>query len=80
MAVYFFPLQYKIPKQSLVAQTLNLSVWHHDALGRNSFLGEVNVHLGTWDLSNTQRTWHQLEPRVSWGIYIARGFLHCVQT
>ncbi|CAI9575968.1 unnamed protein product, partial [Staurois parvus] len=60
--VYNEILRYKIPKQSLLAQTLNLSVWHHDALGRNSFLGEVNLNLGTWDW-NTQRKWYQLEPR-----------------
>ncbi|XP_073469038.1 synaptotagmin-like protein 2 isoform X12 [Aquarana catesbeiana] len=61
--VYNEILRYKISKQSLLAQTLNLSVWHHDALGRNSFLGEVNVNLGTWDWSDTQRKWYQLEPR-----------------
>ncbi|KAM5180384.1 synaptotagmin-like protein 2 isoform 6-T6 [Mantella aurantiaca] len=61
--VYNEILRYKIPKQSLLAQTLNLSVWHHDALGRNSFLGEVNQNLGTWDWSNAQRRWYQLEPR-----------------
>ncbi|XP_077341053.1 synaptotagmin-like protein 2 [Lithobates pipiens] len=61
--VYNEILRYKIPKDSLLAQTLNLSVWHHDALGRNSFLGEVNVNLETWDWSNTQRKWYQLEPR-----------------
>ncbi|XP_040195998.1 synaptotagmin-like protein 2 isoform X2 [Rana temporaria] len=61
--VYNEILRYKIPKQSLLAQALNLSVWHHDALGRNSFLGEVNVNLGTWDWSDTQRKWYQLEAR-----------------
>ncbi|XP_073473952.1 synaptotagmin-like protein 2 [Aquarana catesbeiana] len=61
--VYNEILRYKIPKQSLLAQTLNLSVWHHDALGRNSFLGEFNVNLGTWDWNNKLRKWYQLEPR-----------------
>ncbi|XP_069825797.1 synaptotagmin-like protein 2 isoform X7 [Dendropsophus ebraccatus] len=61
--VYNEILRYKIQKQSLQAQTLNLSVWHHDALGRNSFLGEVNLNLATWDWNNTQRNWYQLEPR-----------------
>ncbi|XP_075122284.1 synaptotagmin-like protein 2 isoform X6 [Leptodactylus fuscus] len=61
--VYNEILRYKIPKQSLQTQTLNLSVWHHDALGRNSFLGEVNLNLAMWDWRNTQRNWYQLEAR-----------------
>ncbi|XP_075706056.1 synaptotagmin-like protein 2 isoform X2 [Rhinoderma darwinii] len=61
--VYNEILRYKIPKQSLETQTLNLSVWHHDVLGRNSFLGEVKMNLGMWDWNNTQKTWYQLEAR-----------------
>ncbi|XP_068122862.1 synaptotagmin-like protein 2 isoform X11 [Hyperolius riggenbachi] len=61
--VYNEILKYKIPKQSLLAQTLNLSVWHHDALGRNSFLGEVNLNLATVDWDNKDRAWYQLQPR-----------------
>ncbi|XP_056417323.1 synaptotagmin-like protein 2 isoform X19 [Hyla sarda] len=61
--VYNEILRYKIPKESLETQTLNLSVWHHDVLGRNSFLGEVNLNLATWDWNNTQRNWYQLEAR-----------------
>ncbi|XP_066443540.1 synaptotagmin-like protein 2 isoform X9 [Eleutherodactylus coqui] len=61
--VYNEILRYKIPKQFLQSQTLNLSVWHHDALGRNSFLGEVNQNLVTWDWNNTHRNWYQLEAR-----------------
>ncbi|XP_075054762.1 synaptotagmin-like protein 2 isoform X2 [Mixophyes fleayi] len=61
--VYNEILRYKIPKQSLVTQTLNLSVWHRDVLGRNSFLGEVNLNLEKWDWSSKQRNWYPLEPR-----------------
>ncbi|XP_021231206.1 synaptotagmin-like protein 1, partial [Numida meleagris] len=32
-------LKYKLRKPELQGRTLNLSVWHHDALGRNLFLG-----------------------------------------
>ncbi|KAM9455340.1 synaptotagmin-like protein 2 isoform 2-T2 [Clarias gariepinus] len=46
-------LRYKIPLESLKSHTLNVSVWHHDTFGRNSFLGEVNVDLSEWD-NNTQ--------------------------
>ncbi|KAK3550421.1 hypothetical protein QTP86_025154 [Hemibagrus guttatus] len=42
-------LRYKIPLESLKVHTLNISVWHNDMFGRNSFLGEVNMDLSEWD-------------------------------
>ncbi|KAM4046049.1 synaptotagmin-like protein 2 isoform 9-T9 [Anomaloglossus baeobatrachus] len=61
--VYNEILKYKIPKTSLQAQTLNLSVWHRDVLGRNSFLGEVNQKLANWEWENKHKNWYPLEPR-----------------
>eukprot|EP00079_Xenopus_tropicalis_P032904 XP_017946675.1 PREDICTED: synaptotagmin-like protein 2 isoform X7 [Xenopus tropicalis] len=61
--VYNDVLRYKINKNALLSQTLNLSVWHHDVLGRNSFLGEVDVNLASWDWSNKQMNWYPLQPR-----------------
>ncbi|XP_071990135.1 synaptotagmin-like protein 2 isoform X15 [Engystomops pustulosus] len=61
--IYNEILRYKIPQESLKSQTLNVSVWHHDALGRNSFLGEVNLNLAMWDFKVSQRHWFPLEPR-----------------
>ncbi|NXC91750.1 SYTL1 protein, partial [Cercotrichas coryphoeus] len=58
-------LKYKLDKRDLQGRTLNLSVWHHDSLGRNLFLGEVEVALGTWDWANTRPEWFSLQPRVS---------------
>ncbi|NWX63453.1 SYTL1 protein, partial [Promerops cafer] len=58
-------LKYKLEKSDLQGRTLNLSVWHHDSLGRNLFLGEVEVALGTWDWANTRPEWFSLQPRVS---------------
>ncbi|XP_059502564.1 synaptotagmin-like protein 2 [Stegostoma tigrinum] len=46
-----------------MAQTLNLSVWHNDTFGRNSFLGEVEIELKNWDWSNKKMDWHDLKPR-----------------
>lgn len=48
----------------LRSRTLNLSVWHDESLGRNVFLGEVEVSLGLWDWSYTQPLWQDLQPRV----------------
>ncbi|NXC40901.1 SYTL1 protein, partial [Penelope pileata] len=47
-------LKYKLEKPELQCRTLNLSVWHHDSLGRNLFLGEVEIPLGAWDWANTR--------------------------
>ncbi|XP_029458110.1 synaptotagmin-like protein 2 isoform X9 [Rhinatrema bivittatum] len=56
-------LRYKIDRQTLLTQKLNLSVWHNDTFGRNSFLGEVELDLATWDWNNKQMNWFPLQPR-----------------
>ncbi|KAK1156725.1 synaptotagmin-like protein 1 isoform X1 [Acipenser oxyrinchus oxyrinchus] len=56
-------LKYKITMADLRSRTLNLSVWHHDPLGRNFFLGEVEVAMETWDWRDCQPAWHDLLPR-----------------
>ncbi|XP_058713510.1 synaptotagmin-like protein 2 isoform X3 [Poecile atricapillus] len=66
--VYNEILRYKIEKELLKNQSLNISVWHNDTFGRNSFLGEVELDLGTWDWndpSNKQINWFPLKPRTS---------------
>ncbi|NXI32447.1 SYTL2 protein, partial [Sterrhoptilus dennistouni] len=66
--VYNEILRYKIEKDFLKNQSLNISVWHNDTFGRNSFLGEVELDLGAWDWndpSNKQINWFPLKPRTS---------------
>ncbi|NWX63815.1 SYTL2 protein, partial [Promerops cafer] len=66
--VYNEILRYKIEKELLKNQSLNISVWHNDIFGRNSFLGEVELDLGAWDWndpSNKQINWFPLKPRTS---------------
>ncbi|NXI14614.1 SYTL2 protein, partial [Irena cyanogastra] len=66
--VYNEILRYKIEKELLMNQSLNISVWHNDTFGRNSFLGEVELDLGAldWnDPSNKQINWFPLKPRTS---------------
>uniref|UniRef100_A0A672I3J6 Synaptotagmin-like protein 1 n=1 Tax=Salarias fasciatus TaxID=181472 RepID=A0A672I3J6_SALFA len=62
--VYEQTLRYKVRTGELRSRTLNLSVWHAEPLGRNVFLGEVEVALGQWDWANTQPVWHNLQPRI----------------
>ncbi|XP_069749097.1 synaptotagmin-like protein 2 isoform X2 [Narcine bancroftii] len=57
-------LKYKIEKSVLLIQRLNLSVWHNDTLGRNSFLGEVDLDLASWDWGNRELNWYLLKSRI----------------
>ncbi|XP_015274095.1 PREDICTED: synaptotagmin-like protein 1 [Gekko japonicus] len=56
-------LKYKIDKAELQGRVLNLSVWHHDSLNRNLFMGEVEIELKAWEWSNTGPQWFNLQPR-----------------
>lgn len=55
--------QYSVPQAELRGRVLSLSVWHHESLGRNIFLGEVEVPLDTWEW-NSGAIWLPLQPRV----------------
>ncbi|XP_035035233.1 synaptotagmin-like protein 2 isoform X4 [Hippoglossus stenolepis] len=57
-------LRFKIIIEALKTQNLNVSVWHNDTFGRNSFLGEVDLDLSEWDFSNTQINEYTLKSRV----------------
>ncbi|XP_077098573.1 synaptotagmin-like protein 2 isoform X20 [Siphateles boraxobius] len=57
-------LRFKIPIETLKTQKLNISVWHNESFGRNSFLGEVEVDLAEWDFNNTQMNEYLLKGRV----------------
>ncbi|XP_024920864.1 synaptotagmin-like protein 1 isoform X2 [Cynoglossus semilaevis] len=61
--VYDQTLKYKMKINELRSRTLNLSVWHDEPLGRNVFLGEVEVPLSHWDWTCTEPLWQTLQPR-----------------
>ncbi|XP_037053361.1 synaptotagmin-like protein 2 isoform X4 [Peromyscus leucopus] len=66
--VYNEILRYKIERQVLKTQKLNLSVWHRDTFKRNSFLGEVELDLETWDWDskqNKQLKWYPLKRKTA---------------
>ncbi|KAL2773081.1 synaptotagmin-like protein 1 isoform 2, partial [Daubentonia madagascariensis] len=56
-------LRYSVPQAELRGRVLSLSVWHRESLGRNIFLGEVEVPLDTWNW-DSEPTWLPLQPRV----------------
>ncbi|KAG8451262.1 hypothetical protein GDO86_003477 [Hymenochirus boettgeri] len=70
-------LKYKLERSEIKSRVLNLSVWHRGLLGRNLFLGEVEVDLASWDWSKTQASWFNLQPRtpLSPDLLLTRGRL-----
>ncbi|KAJ8275965.1 hypothetical protein COCON_G00077170 [Conger conger] len=66
--IYNEILRYKIDVETLKSQVLNLSVWHHNSFGRNSFLGEVDFELSKWDLRNTHMNDFRLKSKSTSGL------------
>ncbi|XP_060689519.1 synaptotagmin-like protein 5 isoform X2 [Hemiscyllium ocellatum] len=62
--VYNETLKYVISHSQLETRTLQLSVWHYDRFGRNSFLGEVEIPFDSWDLENNVEDWFPLQPKM----------------
>ncbi|NXK84001.1 SYTL5 protein, partial [Amazona guildingii] len=57
-------LKYVISHTQLETRTLQLSVWHYDRFGRNSFLGEVEIPFDSWSFENQGDEWFVLQPKV----------------
>ncbi|XP_024620337.1 synaptotagmin-like protein 5 isoform X1 [Neophocaena asiaeorientalis asiaeorientalis] len=58
-------LKYTISHTQLETRTLQLSVWHYDRFGRNSFLGEVEIPFDSWNFENPSDEWFVLQPKVA---------------
>lgn len=57
-------LKYVISHTQLETRTLQLSVWHYDRFGHNSFLGEVEIPLDSWNFENQADEWFVLQPKM----------------
>ncbi|XP_047391984.1 synaptotagmin-like protein 5 isoform X3 [Sciurus carolinensis] len=57
-------LKYTISHTQLETRTLQLSVWHYDRFGHNSFLGEVEIPFDSWNFENPCDEWFVLQPKV----------------
>ncbi|NWW09874.1 SYTL5 protein, partial [Oreocharis arfaki] len=57
-------LKYVISHSQLETRTLQLSVWHYDRFGHNSFLGEVEIPFDSWNFENQGDEWFVLQPKV----------------
>ncbi|KAL1260661.1 hypothetical protein QQF64_008488 [Cirrhinus molitorella] len=58
-------LRYRVRLEYLMSQVLNLSAWHNDTFGRNSFLGEIELDLSSWDFNDTEWKLLPLKPRTT---------------
>ncbi|XP_061454337.1 synaptotagmin-like protein 4 [Rhineura floridana] len=45
-------LKYEIDQSLLLTRTVQFSVWHHDRFGRNTFLGEAEVPMDSWNFKS----------------------------
>ncbi|KAM3607433.1 uncharacterized protein V6R79_007827 [Siganus canaliculatus] len=57
-------LRYVISHSQLETRTLQVSVWHHDRFGHNSFLGEVELTFDSWEFDSQVEDWYALQPKV----------------
>ncbi|XP_059824219.1 synaptotagmin-like protein 5 [Hypanus sabinus] len=57
-------LRYVINHTQLETRTLQVSVWHYDRFGRNSFLGEVEIPFDSWDIEKQVEDWFLLQPKI----------------
>ncbi|XP_064263419.1 synaptotagmin-like protein 5 isoform X3 [Passer domesticus] len=57
-------LKYVISHSQLETRTLQVSVWHYDRFGHNSFLGEVEIPFDSWNFENQGDEWFVLQPKV----------------
>ncbi|GFT51355.1 synaptotagmin-like protein 4 [Nephila pilipes] len=57
-------LKFHVTINELVIRTLWLSVWHSDRFGRNDFLGEVMLPLGSDVIESSGSKWYPLQERL----------------
>ena len=54
-------LQYKMKESEVRYRTLQVTVWDHDMLKENNFLGAVYIKLRDLDLASETTKWYQLQ-------------------
>jgi phosphatidylinositol-4-phosphate 3-kinase len=54
-------LQYKLRENEVRMRTLQVTVWDHDVLNANNFLGAVYIRLRDLDLSHENTKWYPLQ-------------------
>ncbi|VEL23520.1 unnamed protein product [Protopolystoma xenopodis] len=62
--VFSEEFKYKISQSELASRSLQLSIWHYQAIGPNLFLGEVTLSLENYNFDPALK-WYSLQERVS---------------
>ncbi|KAL6435970.1 hypothetical protein ACFW04_005656 [Cataglyphis niger] len=53
-------LEYRMPLDVIRERTLEATIWNHDTLQENEFLGGISLPLGRLDLMNETIEWFPL--------------------
>lgn len=53
-------LEYRMPLEVIKERTLEATIWNHDTLQENEFLGGIRLPLGHFDLNNETIEWFPL--------------------
>jgi phosphatidylinositol-4-phosphate 3-kinase len=53
-------LEYRLPLEFIQTKILEITVWSHDSLQENEFLGGVQLHLVNYDLRQELIKWFPL--------------------
>ncbi|XP_046701756.1 synaptotagmin-like protein 5 isoform X2 [Silurus meridionalis] len=56
-------LRYVVSHSQLETRTLQVSVWHNDRFGHNTFLGETELTFDSWEFDKQIEDWFPLQPR-----------------
>lgn len=60
MILFQFQLEYRMPLEIIQNRLLQVTVWSHDSLQENEFLGGVDIGLNTLDLRKESIEWFPL--------------------
>jgi len=60
MNFVFFQLEYRMPLDVVRYKTLQATVWSHDSLQENEFLGGIILELHEIDLNSETTRWYNL--------------------
>lgn len=55
-----FQIEYKLSKEAVKNKTLQVTIWDHDRLKENNFLGAVYIRLRDYDFGNGTPKWYTL--------------------
>lgn len=56
-----FQIEYKLSQEVLRQKMLQVTVWDHEVVRENPFLGAVYIRLKDIDFSSTVSNWYRLE-------------------